>query len=518
MKNIFLSLILLSSISGFCQWEQIPINSEIDINDVRSFQLIDNNTVALVSSSRLMFGCLDCDDFQVLWHEVNLPLQDGEQFHYSSGTSYFKDTISGILLVRKESDYRIIRKSENENWLSIPLPGIDDKDIQKIYEFDNNRIVVSTYKSVHYTDDFGLTWISNTFKDISNDPLNVSLVLSKFYPNGIGFLSNYDFELYFTNDYGDTWSKVSNSNDINASNDYAHDAFYVDNEIYVGMSISPYLPFTQQIQHLDTVTKELTPISPNSGEIIFLSPNHIYQKTPYEFEGKLDIEVLFNDRFYSSLKDEIELSTGMFTSYSNTGSDYVILTSDRIVKYNPQICQDIVFNSISTPENSSTTIHFENNTGELLIYSGAGITTYIDDTLVQIMNLQTFGNDIGTTSLVALNDSDTPIELNKDYGVVIDYDLGEKSCFFGTNTGLITTTGDFTVQSEISLYPSPAINTLHITTSKEFLFVKIYDSNGKEVLQSQETTIDISILLSGIYLAKMEFLSGQISQISFIKN
>ena len=77
-------------------------------------------------------------------------------------------------------------------------------------------------------------------------------------------------------------------------------------------------------------------------------------------------------------------------------------------------------------------------------------------------------------------------------------------------------TGIAAVQgSSLSLFPSPALNTLHITSSKDLRnsVAVITDLTGKEIARSTvlDGSIDVSSLASGMYLLKIEGPSGTLS-------
>jgi len=61
----------------------------------------------------------------------------------------------------------------------------------------------------------------------------------------------------------------------------------------------------------------------------------------------------------------------------------------------------------------------------------------------------------------------------------------------------------------VRIYPNPASTEIHIEASKDGLQTSIVDLNGRIILQSELTVIDISHLANGIYLVRtMEILTG----------
>ena len=59
---------------------------------------------------------------------------------------------------------------------------------------------------------------------------------------------------------------------------------------------------------------------------------------------------------------------------------------------------------------------------------------------------------------------------------------------------------------QISLYPNPTVAEVHIN-SDEDLSVTVYDVLGKKILNTQEKTIDLSGLQSGLYLFRIKDLT-----------
>ncbi|MCH2223480.1 MAG: T9SS type A sorting domain-containing protein [Crocinitomicaceae bacterium] len=57
----------------------------------------------------------------------------------------------------------------------------------------------------------------------------------------------------------------------------------------------------------------------------------------------------------------------------------------------------------------------------------------------------------------------------------------------------------------ITLYPNPVIKTLEIKAPKEFVRAKVINSIGKELLTTEETTLDVSELPKGVYLIELDF-------------
>lgn len=76
---------------------------------------------------------------------------------------------------------------------------------------------------------------------------------------------------------------------------------------------------------------------------------------------------------------------------------------------------------------------------------------------------------------------------------------------------LTASTNDF-VASDFRVYPNPTNSTWTISASQEILNVEVFDILGKTVITQKpngfETTIDASLLSSGIYIAKINAANG----------
>lgn len=89
------------------------------------------------------------------------------------------------------------------------------------------------------------------------------------------------------------------------------------------------------------------------------------------------------------------------------------------------------------------------------------------------------------------------------------------NCFTATppaNVGLTEAT------IEISVYPNPVSNELNITSSDEVSSVAVITMDGKVVAYSKTTKVDVSALVSGVYIYEVNTTSGKVSRGTFMKN
>jgi hypothetical protein len=79
------------------------------------------------------------------------------------------------------------------------------------------------------------------------------------------------------------------------------------------------------------------------------------------------------------------------------------------------------------------------------------------------------------------------------------------NCFY-------TTIMQGSLETELTLYPNPADNLLHIESRKHKLdMIRIYDLQGKQLIQSTQNPIDISFLTPGIYFVLIRINDKEVS-------
>ena len=74
-------------------------------------------------------------------------------------------------------------------------------------------------------------------------------------------------------------------------------------------------------------------------------------------------------------------------------------------------------------------------------------------------------------------------------------------------------TNNFELSSKLSIYPNPTKNLVNLELNGiNFTKVSLFDLNGRTIqtvnVNSNKTTLDLSGLTSGIYLAKLETADG----------
>ena len=521
MKHLLLYLFSTISIIGFSQWENINSSPAIEADSILSFQLInDNQAIVITNESKVYTTNLEYSYEGIQWTVQDIPLDENEKINKYGFASFFKDTTEGIILTEANGKQQLKRRT-GDNWATVSIsPEMETQSISKIYEFDNNRIMATVSNTIYYTDDFGINWSSIQYPKETPASPYTTLEYYKFYPQGIGFIRMYD-KIFLTDDYGTTWKEIH----AELTRDNTIEFFCFDNTIYYGKSESPYILFSQQFFMYDILNKTSTAISPlldySDCSTILLSPSDVY-KFNYRFytDNTLNISKLYNNKFYEVTKDSILMNeaslwySNHLKSYANDGNSYALFTGNKLLKNSPKICEDILFTSLSNENDDNVNINYTNNTGGFLNYTGGLISTYTNDTLVEKVKFQLHGNFEGETSIYT--HETFPLSPNTDYGVVIDYDLGEKSCFFGYNNGLVAGIKNG-LDTQASVFPSIATETIQVISIKGIESISFFDLKGNQMLTTREQSIDVSALKKGKYLVTINHKNGMVEKHAFIK-
>ncbi len=73
-------------------------------------------------------------------------------------------------------------------------------------------------------------------------------------------------------------------------------------------------------------------------------------------------------------------------------------------------------------------------------------------------------------------------------------------------------------KESLRIYPNPAKSSIAIDSDTKIEMVRIHNAEGKEIMESVNAQIDISILQTGIYFVEVRFENGSVSMEKFIKN
>lgn len=88
-------------------------------------------------------------------------------------------------------------------------------------------------------------------------------------------------------------------------------------------------------------------------------------------------------------------------------------------------------------------------------------------------------------------------------------------CFTATPPSNVGLTEDVI---STSVYPNPANNELNISSIEEVTTVSVITMDGKVVANSTSTKVNVSTLVSGVYIYEVNTRSGKVSRGTFMKN
>jgi uncharacterized delta-60 repeat protein len=223
--------------------------------------------------------------------------------------------------------------------------------------------------------------------------------------------------------------------------------------------------------------------------------NYVFQITP-QADGKI-------------------LVGGQFTTYNG-------VTENRIIRLNSDGSKDVTFNTGIGFSGVVYTIQIQAD-GKILV--GGDFTSYPLVTENKIITLNTDGTkDTAFITGIGFNSSvNTIIQLADDKIIVggnfITYKGNSTSAYLiklHTEASLSTTS--FDAANAFVIYPNPAQNVLHLQSNNftTIKAVKIYDLQGKVVLQDTNDTINVSNLAKGLYIVKIATEEGEVTK-KFIK-
>jgi hypothetical protein len=125
----------------------------------------------------------------------------------------------------------------------------------------------------------------------------------------------------------------------------------------------------------------------------------------------------------------------------------------------------------------------------------------------------TLGTDVFASSPIA------SATLTVPSGSVAAYEAAPQWSAFGSVVGETLGVNDDIVAASFSVYPNPVQNTLYIkhNSDQELLSVSVYDVQGKQVINSNNSAVDVASLAKGMYLVKITTSLGSTTK-KLIKN
>jgi len=71
-------------------------------------------------------------------------------------------------------------------------------------------------------------------------------------------------------------------------------------------------------------------------------------------------------------------------------------------------------------------------------------------------------------------------------------------------------------QSSLQVYPNPANGVVNFISDKEIQMINIIDMNGRNVLQTKNTQVDVSSLPAGIYIGQARLIDGRVQNTKIV--
>jgi uncharacterized delta-60 repeat protein len=202
---------------------------------------------------------------------------------------------------------------------------------------------------------------------------------------------------------------------------------------------------------------------------------------------------------------------GNFTTYKGT-------TENRIIRLNADGSKDTSFNT-GTGFNSTVNIITNQSDGKIIV--GGVFTNYQGTTENYIIRLNADGSKDNTfSSGTGFNDRVHTITLKADGKILVGGDFitykGDNSSVYliGLHSEISLSTSSFDAANAFVIYPNPAQNVLHLQSNNftSIKAVKIYDLQGKVVLEDTNDTINVSNLSKGLYIVKISTEEGEVTK------
>jgi uncharacterized delta-60 repeat protein len=204
-------------------------------------------------------------------------------------------------------------------------------------------------------------------------------------------------------------------------------------------------------------------------------------------------------------------------------NDYNGVTENRIIRLNADGSKDNSFNTTGTGLNGQVYAIATQADGKILV--GGGFTAYNGGTENRIIRLNADGSkDTSFNTGTGFNDLIYEITTQADGKILVGGNFltykGDYSSVFliGLHSETVLATPSYAYTNELIMYPNPVSNVFHLQTTNftSLKAVKIFDLQGKLVLEDTNETINVSNLTNGLYLVKVSTEEGEFTK-KFIK-
>lgn len=225
---------------------------------------------------------------------------------------------------------------------------------------------------------------------------------------------------------------------------------------------------------------------------------------------------------FSSTVQAIEIQADGKILIGGDFTSYIGVTENRIIRLNNDGSKDATFTT-GTGFNFAISTIVQQANGKILV--GGGFNTFNGVTENRIITLNTDGTkDPAFITGTGFNGSVFKIEQFADGkilvgGSFITYKGDNSSAFLiKLHTEQSLSSSSFDAANAFVIYPNPVQNVLHLKANNftSIKTVKIYDLQGKVVLQDTNDTINVSNLSKGLYIVKISTEEGEVTK-KFIK-
>ncbi len=280
---------------------------------------------------------------------------------------------------------------------------------------------------------------------------------------------------------------------------------------------------------LDPVTGEYSLIgSASLGNIYTLAGNSIdpYQMVYYysSVSKLVGIDVYTGEIFSEvpfllpemAMFDHITYSCADTSIYGIVRQNYISTVYDTLLMMEIEVVDSTTFRLSKVDPNTGEVTYIS----PINIEAGGNLTggSFIDPATMTFY-FSHAGDIVGVSLETGLITSSVPRTFEGD-AFTIDMMRSTSNCWgaetMRPNTASIK--GGMNLELMVDLFPNPAQNEINLQLATDLDRVELLDLNGKVILITQESTVDISSLPSGIYIAKILAKNGTMAVKKVVKS
>jgi hypothetical protein len=333
--------------------------------------------------------------------------------------------------------------------------------------------------------------------------------------------NNAALQLFDYNDLGTLWT-----------GDHLRFVFTQDSIFYMKetMGLFNFNNFSSSLIHSESNINEVTSnndtvyilrsgsvLEYTNGQVIdtYYSASNILAKNSYLYSnnGVLGHNVAYSNVMLWSDPQYLMASLNTMRFQRYTDSIYVGTSKGLMFAYNYDILDTITPNNTTNmPSANVLEIEFDHLDSLWAVFGD------VNDVPIAIAKLE------GSTWNNIYNASNSPINFSNFLGLEIDTlgnlwvaDYQSLHTLLTPNSPTWLNVNSLDLEHKISIYPNPGSTSISIQNLKEFDIVKVFDLQGRVVLETNEKeNIDVSTIQRGNYIVQV-FIKGQSYNLNFIK-